>query len=318
VLANQHKKATQPKMSDDTAAKQQQLMEMGFDAAQAQEALTVCQGNMERAVEYLFSGGSGGAGGDPPTFSAGPMADATSTSTQPQVLSPSQYHDVTTAISQYSLDHGRSACTCIALTAAQDFLRLHSSLGPNDPPPGLTPDFLHSVITSGVQTYQHFQNAGVGGGLVEHMSAEEVLGMVASSGGTMTELSQLQLTPGGIRQGILTGPADMGMYVLLQACRQDAPADAWLAVVITKTPETVVACLPPQGSNHQFVLMDSHPRPGVVESHGGAYARTVTSLRDLVTHLESILPSTELGPDIPEMMAQMYNSFDLYPLVLKK
>jgi hypothetical protein len=37
----------------------------------------------------------------------------------------------------------------------------------------------------------------------------------------------------------------------------------------------------------------------------------------LIRSLEILFPPTELGSDIPEMMAAMYNSFDLYRLRLR-
>lgn len=293
--------------------KKQQLMDMGFEAPRAEEALTVCDGNLERAIEYLFSGPTS----DPPAGGMGtPVPPAISTA----AASLSNAQDVVAPISQYSLDQGRSACTCIALTTAQEFLQ---KAGASSGTPQfleflktpaaatVTPQFLENAIKQGVQTYQNLNNVSSG---VEHMSAEEVLGLSSAGGGAF---SQLQLTPGGIRQGLLTSdPSNpMGLQALLSACRQDAPSNQWLAVLITKTPETVLAILPPSNTQ-QYMVIDSHPRPGVVAG-GGAYARILSSLNEVVLHLSTILPATELGPDIPEMMATMYNSFDLYPLVLK-
>ena len=299
-------------MSDDNS-KKTMLMEMGFDADRAQEALTVCDGNVERAIEYLFSGPST----DPPSGGTG-TADSTSAATT--TTGPSQYQDVIAPISQYSMDQGRSACTCIALTAAQNFLQRASQTTV------ITSSFLETAIRDGVATYQNLQamSSSTGGdSQVEHMSAEDVLRLAASSGAGAGIFSNLQLTPGGIRQGILTGDGgggDMGLQAMLAACWQDTTHE-WLAVLITKTPETVLVLLPPASSSSttgQYVVVDSHPRPGVVDSDGGAYARIVPSLPDVVAHLSTILPSTELGPDIPEMMQIMYNSFDLYPLVWNK
>ena len=279
-------------------------MEMGFDSSQAQEALTVCNGDMERAVGYLFAEPSSSS--DPPAFAT---ASISSSNSQQQ----HHYQDVVASISQYSLDQGRSACTCIALTAAHKFLTSSTVSA-------VTPHWLESSITEGVATYQKLQNQSSS---VEHMSAEEVLGLAATfSSQEAPCFSKLQLTPGGIRQGILSNTpsnSEMGLFPLLTACHQEAPRDKWLAVLITKTPETVLACLPPTSTTattNSYMIIDSHPRPGVVSSNG-AYARIVPSLHDLIHHLETILPATELGPDIPEMMAMMYNSFDLYPLILK-
>lgn len=172
------------------------------------------------------------------------------------------------------------------------------------------------------------------------MSAEDVL-KAAAAGNNM--FGNLTLTPGGIRQGILTAASrpsgstsssGLGLADLLRSCQQEgvlpAGQSSWMAVVITKTPETVVVLLPStqsqssqssssQSSSLPYIIIDSHPRPGVVESGGGAYARMfLNGFDDLVAHLTTILPATELGPDIPEMMAVLYNSFDLYPLVFVK
>ena len=38
------------------------IVAMGFDSSQAQNALNVCNGDIERSVEYLVSGGGGGDG----------------------------------------------------------------------------------------------------------------------------------------------------------------------------------------------------------------------------------------------------------------
>lgn len=285
-------------MSD---ANMSMLKEMGFEAEKAQEALGVCDGNMERAIAFLFSGGAT----DPPP--------STSNSSTGRMSGPHQ--DIVATMSQYSMDDGRSACTCIALTAAQNFLL-------NPSPTTLQPHFLEIAIQQGISHYNELQQSVLGSSSgVEHMSAEDVL-KAASSAGTNNPFASLQLTPGGIRQGILSHTNstehEMGLLALLTACRRDdAPnKDAWLAVLITKTPETVLAILPPS-SAPQYMVVDSHPRPGVVPGNG-AYIRILSSLKDLVAHLDAILPATELGPDVPEMMAMMYNSFDLYPLVIAK
>lgn len=275
--------------------KKQQLMEMGFDAAKAQEALTACNDNVERAIEYLFGGGGGGGPTDAPSGGGTSSAAASLANAQ----------DVVASISQYTMDEGRSACTCIALTAAQEFLQSPAAST-------ATPQFLENAIREGVTTYENLRTLSSS---VEHMSAEEVLKLSAGSNGSF---SKLQLTAGGIRQGLLSHDTSnpMGLQTLLEACRQEGPSDQWMAVLITKTPETVLAVLPPPNSTGEHMVIDSHPRPQVVGGNG-AYARILTSLDQVVAHLSTILPATELGPDIPEMMAMMYNSFDLYPFVKK-
>ena len=127
------------------------------------------------------------------------------------------------------------------------------------------------------------------------MSAEEVLGQ--------RELP-LQLI-GDLRQGILSHDSNhpLGLKALLTAAEDDGAK----VVLITKTPETVMVCL------DQFAVLDSHPRPPMTTN---AYAKMHDNLDDLIVSLQSIFPPTELDPDVPEMMAMMYNSFDLYPLAI--
>ena len=107
---------------------------------------------------------------------------------------------------------------------------------------------------------------------------------------------------------------------ILTQCQLDAP-DKWsyIACVVTKPPETVLVLLrPPNGnaspSSTSYVLLDSHPRPNCMPHRpNGSYALFHTSLDGLVGSLKKIFPVTNLGSDVPEMMAVMYNSFDVYP-----
>jgi hypothetical protein len=114
----------------------------------------------------------------------------------------------------------------------------------------------------------------------------------------------------------------MGLESTLSQCQLDAmDKQSYIAVVITKPPETVLVLIPPasshssSSSSHPYVLLDSHPRPQQLSPHypTGSYALHHSSLRDLVTSLQQIFPVVELGSDVPEMMAMMYNSFDAYP-----
>ena len=208
---------------------------------------------------------------------SGPMEDA------PAAGSSQSSELIQTDISQYSVESGRSACTCIALTGANLYLQN----------PAISSDLLRNMVMQGVDTYQRISQSESG---IDHMSAEEVLNQNAFP---------LQVI-GGVRQGVLSYDSDypLGLKALLGACQ----AEGARVVLITKTPETVVVCL------DQFALLDSHPRPPMASN---AYAKTHGSLEDLVQTLQSIFPPTELGSDVPEMMAMMYNSFDLYPLAIQ-
>ena len=184
--------------------------------------------------------------------------------------------------SQYSFENGRSACTCIALTGATLYLSNHT----------ISLQLLQDMITQGVELYKRIAQSESG---VEHMSAEEVLAQ---------RKLPLQLV-GGVRQGILSQDPNhsLGLKALLTAAKDDGAKVA----LITKTPETVMVCL------DQFAVLDSHPRPPVTRN---AYAKMHDNLEDLIITLRRIFPPTDLDPDIPEMMAMMYNSFDLYPLAI--
>jgi hypothetical protein len=260
----------------------QMITAMGFDAAQAQQALQASNGNVEHAVNFLLVGG-----GASESASSGATASGGGASKL-----------VVGTISQYSVDNGRSACTCIALTAATKFLQSPSE-------ENLSADSLQSMIIQGVEHYQQLSNTLSSS--VEHLSPEEVLQNAAQQ-------FPLQMLPGGIRQGIMSPDPHhpLGLPSLLQAIRQEQPPSKWMALLMTKTPETVCLLFPPPASTGGFWLVDSHPRSGIE----GSYAKSHPSLHELDGSLQMIFPCTDLGPDVSEMMAAMYNSFDLYPLLL--
>lgn len=265
-----------------------QLSAMGFDDRQVQVALSYSHGDFEQALEYLLT----------TTASNNDNNDDDNNNNTTLVQCD---------ISQYSVEHGQSACTCMALIGAVLFLKQqqrkqqreddHSSVV------SITPEFLTSMIHQGLDLYNkliHNDNH-----VNEHMSAEQVLSM------NVNELDGLVLQ-GDIRQGIV---GQFGFQNLLQTCMDECCLDNntnGMAVVITKTPETVVVCLSPPTS---YILLDSHPRPPLMDS---AHAYMFTSLETLVHKLVELFPYAELGSDVPEVMAMMYNSFDMYPLVWKE
>lgn len=289
---------------------------MGFDRAQASKALRLTGGDMNLAVEKILSGqidASDSGQGSSNYSSNSHRGEATASSSFSSSL-------INCAISQYTFPNGRSACTCIALSCATKFLSQSMMTTTSTAESIVTPELLSQSITEGVAVYERLaapSSSRKSNASVEHLSAEEVLSE------SLPEHSSLTMQ-GETRQGMLTHEKDhpLGLRTILSMiCAEASNADSntqWICVLITKTPETVVIAIPTaknDSSNNGYVLMDSHPRPhqfGTSE----AYARTHSSLEGLVQSLESIFPTTDLGPDIPEMMAMMYNSFDLYPLVL--
>lgn len=264
-------------MSDTDAISM--LTALGFAAEAASEALRVCDGQVEAAANYLLTHGS--------------------SHTDANVESSSAVEMIHSQISQYSFEDGRSACTCMALTAAKNFVLANSTN--NDPVAQVSASFLQEIITSGLVVYQqHFS-----GNAIEHLSAEEVLEKGA--------FPQLKLL-GGIRQGILSRNYNdaSGLVGTLRSIRDSSPP-GWVACLITKTPETVLVCLPPT-REERSILIDTHPRPHQFAANE-AYARIHSSENDLWESLQAIFPYTDLGSDVPEMMAAMYNAFDVYVLV---
>ncbi len=259
---------------DDKVA---QLTAMGFEAVKVQEALNAVNGNVDQAVHVLLGGAI------PPQQQQ----------QQQQLESSSLIH---CAKSQYSVENGRSACTCIALMGAALFLSSGET--------SVSSELLENMIDMGVAAYQQLPVSGTN---VEHLSAEEVLQSKA-----IEEFKSLVLMEGGVRQGVSEWHKQIIHWDLVPFCRNVLSPDTWVAALITKPPETVVVLLPPSSqASGEYILLDSHPRPGL--SHG-SYARSHATLEDLVQSLQAIYPVTELGNDVPEMMAMMYNSFDVYPL----
>jgi hypothetical protein len=271
------------------------LTAMGFESAQVRQAFATTGGTLEQVANYLLSG----AAAPPAVVAYGAVDDG-------QDASPVRM--VHSSMSQYTVAQGKSACTCISLTAAEKFLQRIPAVAATTTTTPVTSAFLEEIVSSGVAAYQRLQTSA--GLAVEHLSAEEVL----NEGGFPSLALQ-----GGIRQGVLSnsGSNPQGLRQQLLDCQSP---NSWTCVLITKTPETVLVCLPANnrsdsGGDSSFYLLDSHPRPQEFNA-AGSYARIHNSIDALASSLSSIFPVTELGSDIPEMMTIMYNSFDLYPLQL--
>jgi hypothetical protein len=283
------------------------LIAMGFDPSPARCALDRHAGQIEAAANYLLTTTGSDGGGD--------EQHASSCSCRvPMNIDVEQIQGTT---SQYSFDHGRSACTFIALHAAMHFLN-------GNPPsefitttttasPRMDATFLDQMVQDGCTTWSQWTlqqqppaNAS------EHTAVDDILPSAL--------FPNLNIVPGGIRQGLLLpngttqNPSGIAtdLYTLLLDCQLPTQ---WICIVMIKPPETILLCLPPKSSNpnNKYYLLDSHPRMvefGAEQSYGRIHG----SLLDLVQSVRSIFPVTDLGPDIPEYMAAMYHSFDLYPL----
>lgn len=272
------------------------LVSMGFDQDLSSAALVVSAGNVESAINYLTDEAAeavlraeasrlSNAAGD----GYGSVISNLSIS-KPMVVAGS---------SQYSFDGGRSACTCMALEIAQGLLMS------DDPSSALSSTFLDRSLRRGVEIYTSILTSST-----EHMSAEEA----------WTQFSNLKLQ-GEIVQGVLSRDPSQpqGLLSLLRGRCSAAPQDEqrghdWVFVVLTKTPETVLLCL---SRRDGYWLVDSHPRPNIWPDAIHAYAKHHASLEEIVASVNLIFPFVDLGSDVPELMAVMYNSFDLYTFAKK-
>jgi hypothetical protein len=201
--------------------------------------------------------------------------------------------------SQYSFDGGQSACTCMALEIAQGLVMS------DEPTSALSSTFLDGSLRRGVEIYTTIMTSST-----EHMSAEDA----------WTQFSNLKLK-GEIVQGVLFHDPShpQGLLSLLRgrcaiASEDEQHGNDWVFVVLTKTPETVLLCL---SRRDGYWLIDSHPRPNTWPDAVNAYAKHHASLEKMVESVNLIFPIVDLGPDVPELMSVMYNSFDLYTFVKK-
>ena len=307
------------------------LASMGFDVDQAQRALVLCDGNVDLAVDRILSGTIS----SDPTFTGTIHSDndrQTNNSDAGPVAGSVSF--VNSNMSQYSLPNGRSACTCIAIQAASAILpilnEMETSMHNHGTPTRSPKDTLASIalpnlLHSGIQLYNELEIVSSMSS-VEHLSPEEVLNSTKS---LRNHDVALKLCGEGVRQGVLSNPP-LGFKQIINSYRMrtatgkdhdEVRDNEWLALVITKTPETVCIFLPPTTRTHNeshmqeansYILVDSHPRP--VLSAEGSYFAFHSSLDDLVSTLNRIFPATDLGPDVGEIVAAMYNSFDVYPL----
>ena len=302
------------------------LVSMGFDVSQSQRALSLCNGDVDLAVDRILSGHVPDASSEQETrdrLSISSIPENMNTTRSPQMIQ--------TKISQYSIENGRSACTCIALQTASTTLQiLNEKCSRNESPTKfITQDHLQTVLISGIAMYNDLVNSNSDTS-VEHLSPGEVINslkvQVAQKTNTNADIKIKSL--GAVMQGVLTadnGNGPLGLKRIIEGCAssksESRKDDEWMALVITKTPETLCIFLPPKNfmadvgdsdSVHSFILIDSHPRPTLGTE--GCYAICHSSMDDLITSLQKIFPVTELGNDVGEIMAAMYNSFDIYPL----
>lgn len=256
------------------------LISMGFSPDRATAALRECGGNLENAANLLLSGWHGDApSASSPNIASNEMADSSGVNADDAVQM------VESPLSQYSVENGKSACTCIGLMAADQILREASVTTPT-----FNAELLQQAVLGGVDKYTMLVKSRTS--TVEHLSAEEVL--------RTGVFDSLEL--GDVLQGI-TSSGQLGFRALLPPTQLSI---RWRCVLIIKPPETVLCCLPPKNyagtDPAPFCLVDSHPRQYLFGTEG-SYIRKHNTLDGLIDSLERIFPSTSLGSEFGEVMA---------------
>jgi hypothetical protein len=240
-LGNQRKEQRKARMASTTQQQQTNadpekvamLVAMGFESRGAAAALDLCGGHLEQAANHLLLGGGGGEENTAPMVV--PSHSTTDSGYGERGGESSNIRLVNAPISQYSVDNGRSACTCIALYVAQEFLNQQQQ---QQKACRITAEFLQNAILQGVQAYNAMRSVDP---TVEHKSAEEVLQKAAATGTTSTSTNPFSslCMPDTIQQGMLSRSSDdddhhpQSLHGLL-AASQDATE--WTCVLITKTP----------------------------------------------------------------------------------
>ena len=245
---------------------------MGFPEAQARNALQRTGGNLERAVDSLLSGGDGIDSNINGSYGSSECDPLAASSRSVSAMSNDSFAVVRGSTSQYSYgSDGRSACTCIALAAAE-IVASASTTNDHYERSIITSSFLDQSIEKGVSRYSKLRNAlGSSASSVEHLSADEVLlkddELSASSNNDVTGDNRLfgvrlKLIGGGqrVHQGALSRDRNhpLGMKSVLgglvRRIREEQQQDAregnsnntlpMICILLTKTPETVLLCLP--------------------------------------------------------------------------
>jgi hypothetical protein len=296
---------------DDDSSNIAMLMSMGFGRDQSALSLKKSGGNVERAIDSLLSGGAG-------------VANAVGNANDNNVITDCIHCE----ISQYSdASQGRSACTAIALVMASKLLNAIMTTNSNYPEGLIDSEFLSSSIKDGIALHTALVGNRKSDDGVEHTSVEEILHLCEndnssssnnSGDGTFKQMISMLEQTDEPQQGILSSKSDhpFGLEAILYSCQDK---DSFIAVVITKPPETVLCLLPPHFTSPTYILLDSHPRTNLLSPHypSGSYALIHSTLSDLVASLKQIFPVTELGDDVAEMFTMMYNSFDVYQFKCK-
>lgn len=202
---------------------------------------------------------------------------------------------------------GSSSCTPIALQFAAIFLRALARAGQGTVLN--TYELMTEATLEGISSYSAIAGDSITAHSSVHLSVEEYLAQAP-------QLDALLRKTGGPYQGLLT---DSGAFramftqALGESVSSSSSTASYVAVVVTKPPETVVVFLPmntgiSNGANSRpFYLFDSHSRPQL--GIDGSYVVKCHSDASLLSRLKALFPALD-GEGEDSYMLWMYNSFE--------
>ena len=277
---------------------------------EAAKVLQLCDGNLERSIDYLLSNNNASMETilPPPHMSQLPPSPPPSSSSSllpTASSSPSlPTSEITNLeISQYSFENGASSCTSICLSVITKLLQ-QLVIGDN----------IHNVSTlsdaliGGISIHNNIQklNASL------HLAVDEVY---FSSTEHQNQLVYVVDEP---YQGLLNNSNSFQVLFdkILVKVSEKYSADKHVACIMTKPPETLCIILPPKSAQNRscYHLFDSHARPN--EGHHGAYLIS-DNLQHILEKVKTIWPAFNDNENELGYMMEMYNMYEIHPFQLK-
>jgi len=211
-----------------------------------------------------------------------PMAPSAATTSDEDLLGQTIY---TGTISQYSSGGGSSACTSICLVAAHRLL--------NSDMASLKGSDLDDIVWEGI--HRHSQHD------MEHSSISDLWGLSQFShvrcSLKLHEAHQGHLSSSSVSNGFLA---------VLRRALENASMPK-VAILLTKTPETVLCLSMPSG----VYLFDSHGQSHAPEKR--VYLQKFDAIEELANALLIKYPPQDFDGE-QSMLRDMYNTFEVHPL----
>jgi len=203
------------------------------------------------------------------------------------------------SLSQYSFHDGRAACTPIALEAAWGLLVERPPLGLLS----ITAEDLNEFVQRGVERYRNVRHYSQTN---QHSSVDELWEDPACAD------LVYHLEKGAPLQGSVANLQEL--ICAFQACLDFAAGCDRLAIVLTKSGETVLCVTDLQSSPSGWYLFDSHGLSH--ENPKLAYWKEFGSFHRLLDAFQLKYPPQDFGDG--SLQSEMYNLFEAFPIVHRR